>query len=140
MTYFECYADEAFLTMLEISKKESEHSVGRSKVCFKLNKDSNSLGLVDEDPHAAQEPYLKYMFSLQASYIDENVILITDKKLNNRLIVLKPDLERFSLKIAKDKGIDLRKRNNLSTGFKSLHNELMLNRNSKKKRILCSFF
>lgn len=132
MTFFECYADEILLKHLGFSKRNTEHSFGRSSVCFKLSKSSSSIGLIDEDPNSPKEPYLKYLYTLQPAYEDEYLICFNDKKQVNKLIVIRPNLEEWSLRLARDKQIDLVKQYNLSNNVKKLHEDLMLSKNLKK--------
>jgi hypothetical protein len=131
MTFFECYADEILLRILGFSKKNIEHSFGRSRVCSKLSKTTDAIGLIDEDPNTAREPYLKYLFSTIPAFEDDYLIYLQDKKLANRLIVVRPDLENWALKLARDQKIDLQKKYGLSNNVKELK-ELMLLKNGKK--------
>lgn len=126
MTFFECFADKSLLRQLGLSSKELKggHSFGRSKVCSRLKNASDSLGLVDEDPGAARDPYLKHLFTLSPIYEDNNLFCSMDSKRNNKLIVLKPDLETLILRIASEMRIDLNKKYRLPTDRKSLHSVL----------------
>jgi len=130
MTFFECYADEILLRVIGFSKKNIEHSFGRSRVCTKLSNTRNAIGFIDEDPHAAREPYLRYLFTNRPEFEDDYLIYFHDKELANRLFIVRPDLENWALKIARDQKIDLTEYG-LSNNVKELK-ELMLLRNRKK--------
>ena len=83
MTFFECYADETLLKFLGFTSKQLSggHSFGRSKVTGRLMRSSKSLGLVDEDPGSARDNYLNYLFKLKPKYLDNNVLIIEDNRL-----------------------------------------------------------
>ncbi len=132
MIFFECYADEVFLKVLGFSKKSIEHSFGRSRVCFKLSNAKNSMGLIDEDPNSPKEPYLRYLYGFPPIFEDESITFFYDKKSNNKMLVIRPNLEEWSLKLAKDRNIDLGNVYNLSNDVKKLHNDLAFYRNIQK--------
>lgn len=138
MTYFECYADECLLKCLGFNSKELRggHSFGRSKVCRKLSKTSNSWGLIDEDPNASRDSYLKHLFSLNPIYEDVQLLCSKDKKRNNKIIVLRPNLEAWTLKLAMEEGVDLAKEYGLPSDWKGLHEVLGLQKNFQKRESL----
>lgn len=135
MTYFECYADEVVLRAVGFSSKDLEHSFGRSKVCHKLSKDANSIGFVDEDPNKAQDPYMRYLFTLPPIYRDEHLLCFTDIKSKNKLLVVRPNLEGWIIKLVTERKIDLKRDYGLPKDWKELHDVLMLNRNIRKREI-----
>jgi hypothetical protein len=142
MTYFECYADESLLEYLGFSPKELRggHSFGRSNVCLKLKKVSHSLGLVDEDPNSTRDSYLKYLLELKPRYIDDYVICSVDPNNNNKLIVLRPNLEGLLVKLAKEKSIDLRDpKYGLESDWRKLHDILRIEKNIKKRKKYIEF-
>lgn len=140
MTYFECYPDESFLKGLGVTPKELRggHSFGRSNVSGKLKKVADSLGLVDEDPFRSQDSHLKYLLSLKPVYDDDHFRCVKDTQRNNKLIVLKPDLEGFAIKLAKEKKVDLTAYG-LATDRKKLHEILTLKENTKKREKFIEF-
>lgn len=143
MTYYECYADESLLKFLGLSSGEltGGHSFGRSFVSRKLQKASDSIGFVDEDPHAPRDSYLNHLFSLLPIYSDDYMFCAKDSKTNNRLIVIRPDLETFAIKLAKQKHINLNdKKYGLSMNKSILHQMLMPRKNVQKREKLISFF
>ncbi len=142
MIFFECYADESMLRYLgfAVSKLKGGHSFGRSNVSKKLFKETQSMGLIDEDPGRAQDPYLKYLFSLNPVYTDQYMICMVDNIRKNKIIALRPDLEGFTLRLAKDRKIDL-KGYALPNDAHALHDVLTLQKNpEKRKKKLIQFF
>lgn len=104
MIYVECDADEALVKALDIPKKEIEHRSGKASICKKLEKGSNSKGLVDEDPSAAQPTYIKKA-KLQLNRHDIKVLY--DDNAKNYIIMLCPRLEGWVLKAAKQAGVKM---------------------------------
>lgn len=140
MIFYECYADEAFLGFLGFNSRELRggHSFGRSNVCFKLRKQGNSLGLIDEDPNRTKDAYLKHLSSLQPGYQDQYLIYMSDKKLGNDLIVLRPNLEGLIVRIAKDKKVGL-SAFNLPSNEDELHDRLKLQNNLRDRGRMIDF-
>ncbi len=142
MMYFECYADESFLRFLGVTSKELSggHSNGRSNVSRKLKKSVNAIGFIDEDPGAAKDDYLKYLFSLNPGYSDKHLFCVTDPQTNNHLIVIKPDLEVLTINLARERNIDLFTEFGLSMNREALHDMLRIERNLSKRRRMIDFF
>jgi hypothetical protein len=134
MIYFECYSDEAFLLSLGLSSKSMQHSFSKGNVCNKLQRDRNSVGLVDEDPNEAQPHFITDLLkNKRFVYKDQNLIFLQDIDLNNKLILIRPNIEAWSIKIAKDLKIDLRSsRYKLSNKESELHELLSFSRNQKE--------
>lgn len=109
MTLFECYADETLLRVLGAQPRELKfgHSFGRSRVSARLAKSRNSTGLIDEDPNAPQDHYLQSIFRRQPIFADRYIISHHDPELDNRLIVLRPNLESWACRLAIDSKIRL---------------------------------
>lgn len=127
MTFFECYPDESLLKYLAFNAKalSGGHSFGRSNVARKLNHTTNSLALVDEDPNSAKDSYLKYLFSLKPHYNDKYLLCFKDPRKGNILVVVRPNLEAWAIKLAQEKRIDLgSKKYALSMNESVLHNLL----------------
>ena len=70
-------------------------------------KSTNSIGWVDEDPGASRDKYLSHLFGLRPEYTDNNIIFIKDLRLGNKLMVIRPNLESWAIKIAKERSLDL---------------------------------
>lgn len=105
MIYLECYSDEALVKALGIHKKEIYHSYSKGNVCKKLEKNSESKGLVDEDPFSTQPSYIG---KLKTNSHEYDIKLLYDEIANNHLIVLCPRLEDWILKAAKEAGINVK--------------------------------
>lgn len=141
MTFFESHADETLLRQVGLQSKELKggHSQGRSKVCGKLSKSKESFGLIDEDPGSAHDPYLAALHKIKPAYQDTNIILIEDIKRGNKLAIIRPNLEGWVVKIAKDKKVDLDKNYALSMKQKVLHDFLTPKENLSERKKLNNF-
>ena len=142
MTFFECYADESLLKSFGLTSKELSggHSFGRSRVSLRLKKSSDSVGLIDEDPGASRDQYLNHLFQLKPEYQDSNLTCIRDKKLGNKLIVLRPNLESWTVKLAKERNLDLTNpKYGLSMLPSELHEILTPKENVKARNNLMQF-
>jgi Txe/YoeB family toxin of Txe-Axe toxin-antitoxin module len=132
MIYLECYADEAFVKTLGIGSKEIKHAFNKGEVCNMLRKVTGSVGLVDEDPFSGKPSYERHMLGFKV-FEDEKIILCEDKKTNNKLVIIRPTLEGFVIKIAKENEIDItQKYKRLSANRKGLHDDLTFKRNKQK--------
>jgi predicted RNA-binding protein len=134
MIYFECYSDEVFLLSLGVPSKNIQHSFSKGNVCNKLQRDRNSVGLVDEDPNEAQPHFIEDLLKSQRIvYKDLNLIFLLDKTANNKLILIRPNIEAWSIKIAIDLKIDLRSSEyHLSSKESELHELLSFSKNQRK--------
>lgn len=103
MIYFECKPDEALAGSLGIPKREREHSHDKGRVCNKLKKSDNAIGMVDEDPGSAQPGYIS---NLEFVSEEHNIRVKRDNR-NNLLIILCPHLEGWILKAADEAGVDV---------------------------------
>ena len=142
MTFFECFPDESFLKSIGFTSGQLSggHSLGRSKVCGKLRNSTNSLALIDEDPFSAQDPYLKYLLSLRPSYKDPYLICVKDAQRNNKLIVLRPDLEQLCMKLARESNVKLSSsKYSLPESWEDLHEVLTLKKNVEKRKKFIEF-
>jgi len=108
MLYVECYADFALVRCLGVSKREITHAFGKSRVCKRLKKTSNSKGLIDEDPSKHQPPYLK-KFQIREDLSLFKIRILFDSTRNNSVIVLCPRLEEWVLNAAKEANLDMAK-------------------------------
>ena len=141
MIFYECFADKTFLECFGLTAKSlvGGHSFGRSRVSAKLRKSERSVGVIDEDPGASMDNYLKHLLLLPAIYKDDFLICIDDRKLTNRLIVLKPNLEALIVRIARDLRIDLTKQYNLPNTMRDLHEVLRIENNHPERAKLAKF-
>jgi len=142
MIYFECYSDQAFLHSLGVTSKNMDHSFSKGNVCNKLQRSTNSIGLVDEDPGETQPSFIRYLIEAQRIvYNDQYLILFSDPKTQNRLILIRPNIEAWSIRIAKDLEIDLSSSSfNLSSNEDELHELLGFARNHRMLESFKNFF
>lgn len=104
MIYLECNPDKVLVSALGISSKEIKHAYSKGNVCNTLVKNSNAIGLVNEDPSGSQPGYIK---TLQHQAFQHGVKLLVDQRRGNRLIMLCPRLEEWIISAAKEAGINL---------------------------------
>lgn len=140
MTFFECFADESFLKHLGLTSKELSggHSAGRSNVSKKMQKFPGVLGVIDEDPGAARDPYLKKILSLKPLYSDDYFQFFRENQ-GNRLLVIRPDLESLTIKLAEERNIDLSAKYSLSMDRTTLHTLLRIEKNFTKRQKFVEF-
>ena len=130
MIYLECYADEALVKSFGITSKKIKHAFSKGEVCNMLRKTNDNIGIVDEDPNAGKSSYEKQMLQ-RIIYEDEKLIFCEDTNSGNRLILIRPRLEEFILRIAMENRFSLESYR-LSSAPKRLHDELMFRRNQQK--------
>ena len=104
MIYLECYADEALVKSFGVTSKMIKHAFNKGEVCNLLSKSSNNIGIVDEDPNSGKSKYERQMLT---KIVFENQLLkvCEDKSTNNKLIVLRPRLEDFIIRIARESNL-----------------------------------
>jgi hypothetical protein len=105
MIYLECYPDEALLRILGIPVKKIHHAGNKGNVCKRLEKSTNSKGLVDEDPLSTQPSYIK---KLKLHSNEKSIRLLHDESVKNYLIILCPRLEEWILKAARESGLNIK--------------------------------
>lgn len=121
-SFVECYADEVFVKILTDKSVRIKHAFGKGNVCNQLSRSTNSVGLVDEDPKSSKSEYERLMLN---GIVKENqhVILCKHENQSNRLIILRPNLEEFLLRLSKINKVDLGDYN-LPNDYKNLRDEL----------------
>jgi hypothetical protein len=141
MIFYECFADRTLLECLGVKSGSLKggHSTGRSRVSAKLQKLGGSLGLIDEDPGASMDSYLRSISVRPPLYDDKFFSCIDDHKLNNRILILKPNLEALLIKVASDLKIDLRKQYGLPDKEQYLHDVLRIEANHFERSKLSRF-
>jgi hypothetical protein len=100
--FVECKSDETLASALGVARRDIEHALGRANVCAQLSRRNGVVGMVDEDPGSAPQPYLK---RLSEQSWEHEVRALMDKERNNRVIVLSPHLEGSLVRSAKDAGL-----------------------------------
>ena len=112
----ECKPDEALVKALGYSRKMVTHQPNKGAVINYLDKNPGVIGIVDEDPGAANP---NYMSKFQKETEDRfDIEYLSMRKEKTRLIVLKPRLEEWILKYAKKSNIKLPKYALPETGHK----------------------
>ena len=140
MIYFECYSDQAFLTGIGVSLKNTEHSFSKGNVCNKLQKNNGSIGLADEDPGEIQPRFIRYLTEAQRIvYKDQYLILFSDPKTKNRLILIRPNIEGWTIRIAQELKIDLNALS-LPTDENGLHEALGFAKNQNQLKSFKELF
>ena len=122
MIYVECNPDKILVKTLGLPRQEIRHAGDKGKVCNKLRNNTNSVGLVDEDPGSNPPSYFEALKHLSN---DNQIRLLHDEKNKNYLIVLCPRLEEWVLRVAREREIDISKYG-LSNDASELHELLTI--------------
>ena len=101
--HIECLPDETLLKKLGYSRKQIEHHQGKSRVLGKISSLKDQIGLIDEDPMAAQHTYEQ---SLITESISNGVTLRKDVEKNNKVLILKVKLEDWIISACKKSHIE----------------------------------
>ena len=104
MIAVECYADTRLVLTLGITKASVNHEYGKSRVLDALRTGRAKVGLVDEDPGAAEVPEMRN-YRL-AENLDGIRLLRHIGGPDRRVIVICPRLEEWMLGRAQKAGID----------------------------------
>jgi hypothetical protein len=100
----ECKPDETLIKALGINRKNITHQPNKGAVFNFLEKKTNYLGMVDEDPGAANPKFFEH-FKSEGDLHDVEFYRI--QKLSIELIVIKPRLEDWIVAQAKSVQLDL---------------------------------
>lgn len=140
MIFFECFSDEILLKSLGFTSKKLRggHSYGRSKVIQRFEDSKSSLALIDEDPGSPRDHILNRWLKLSYDHKDDYVICVKDS--SKKLILVRPNLEQFTIHIANDRGVDLKERYGLSMEERELHEILSTKRKEQKRKGLKLFY
>lgn len=143
--FVECNPDELLIQKIGIPKKIIYHAGGKTKICKKLSKDTNKIGVIDEDPLSVQPPYIKKLKIIEEEK-ELGIKVLFDEKRKNRIIILSPRLEEWIIKACEEAKIDLKKYNLPKNGNK-LHKVINTNLNKfenllgeligNSKRLIC---
>ncbi len=109
MILVECKPDAVLVKSLAARgrNKDIVHEIkGKFEVCRRLSALEHTVGLVDEDPSARQPVYLSRM-SLTDDFQEHGLMVLYHKRRDNRLIILRPKLEDWALKVAKSAKLDV---------------------------------
>ena len=102
--HVECLPDETLLRKLGYTRRQVQHYQGKSRVFAKMRSLTDQVGLVDEDPMAAQHPY---ELSLIAQETAHGVTLRRDPNRNNKVLVLRVKLEDWIISACSASGIEI---------------------------------
>jgi hypothetical protein len=122
MIYVECDSDKALVKALSIPKKKITCARGKGRVCNRLVKYKNSLGLVDEDPGHPEPHYIR---KLRIILDKDEIRLLYDESNQNHLIILCPELEKWILETTKEVGENITKYN-LSDDLGELYKRIII--------------
>jgi hypothetical protein len=86
--------DSCLVRALGLTVREVREAVGRGEVANSLKNTTHRIGLIDEDPHAphALPSYIRDLSILEEAH---GIQIRFDGKRQNRVIVLRPDLENW---------------------------------------------
>lgn len=99
----ECNPDEALVKALGYSRKEITHQPSKGEVFNYLEKNHNAFGIVDEDPGSTNPGHFSKYTKQRETKFDIDCFL--NKGTGAKLIVLKPRLEEWILKEARQMGV-----------------------------------
>lgn len=114
----ECYIDTCLIETITLCFNQFNHQKGCGTVVKKMQEvfhDSFAVGVIDKDK---QEVFYLREFKLIAS--NESLFLYKHSDKHHYIIQIYPAIERFFLKAATEKGIDIAAKYNLPTDIKSL--------------------
>lgn len=114
----ECNPDEALIKVLGYTRKMITHQSSRGQVINYLERNPTAVGIVDDDPGSARPTYFSKFSPETDGQFDIESYKIA--KLGTRLIVIKPRLEEWILKYAKELKLDL-KQHSLPSNGSDLH-------------------
>ena len=100
----ECSADEALAQAVGIPPQNIEHSLGRGRVCKRLEQLNAATGMVDDDPDVSKPAYFNCLAELNW---DHGIRLFYDEERGNRIVVLSPRLEEWLVQSAKQSGLKM---------------------------------
>jgi hypothetical protein len=103
--YLECIPDEALAMCLGVPRKRITHQNDKGRVCNRLEKSRDALGMIDEDPQSAQPAYLK---KLERKESNHRLTVWEETGKNNRVIIICPRLEEWLLQTAREAAVDTR--------------------------------
>lgn len=111
MIFVECKPDRLMVRILaDVKKKEIRHAGNKFEVMKQLDKHDMALGIIDEDPGKTQPVQLNKAKDISKDDF-RSVDLVLLSYGNNIVLVLRPRLEEWLLKTAKEINIDLKKLN-----------------------------
>jgi len=119
----ECLPDEALARQLGRTRRDCLHLNDKGRVCNRLKRAQDLVAMIDDDPGAAQPPYLR---ELQRESDEDGIRVLHDPVRNHRVIILQPRLEEWVVAGAKAAGIAME-----DFGFSERGNEFHREINSR---------
>jgi hypothetical protein len=117
----ECKPDETVAFVLGVSRRDVEHAGNKAGVCKRVSGRSGTTGMVDEDPDAAPQRYLKTLAEKPAEH---EIRVLYDSERGNRLVVICPRLEDWLVQSAKSGGLKMTDFGFESDNGRHLHREI----------------
>jgi hypothetical protein len=124
MYLVECKPDAVLvISLTSASKKDIIHAGNKSELLKRLiERQTNSKGIIDEDPWSVQPPHLQ-KFEETQDLTGYKFKILRHATKNNTLIVLCPRLEEWILEAAKEVNMDIRTYN-LPNDAAKLHEQI----------------
>jgi hypothetical protein len=116
----ECLPDETLARQMGRARRDCLHLNDKGRVCNRLKRTQDLVAMIDDDPGAAQPPYLG---ELQRVSDEHGVRVLRDPARNHRVIILQPRLEEWVIAAAKAAQVDMEKFG-LSERGNDFHNEI----------------
>ena len=104
MLLLECKPDEELARQLGRARRDCRHLNDKGRVCNWLKRMEGLVAMIDEDPGAAQPPYLG---QLERVSDEHGIRVLRDPARNHRVIILRPRLEEWVIAGAKAARIDM---------------------------------
>ena len=107
MIYVECKPDALLVGALtNLPKREIVHELkAKYEILGRISRGSHLRAMIDEDPGANQPAYLRRMRVLQD--LPESGLRLLGDEASNRVIVLRPRLEEWVIRAARETGLDM---------------------------------
>ena len=104
MIYLECKPDEALVRSLGIRRRDISHQRNKEQVLKMIARVSNCIALVDEDPNSSLPPLFGQLLRQEDS-LARGILLYLDRRRNNQVVVLCPNLEGWVIRSAQESRI-----------------------------------
>lgn len=108
MFFVECKPDFLFVKKIfKLSRKEIRHGKNKPGVLALLEKTTNNIGIIDEDPDSTQPKLLSDFVLVKETNFNFNFMKNYEKE--NYLIIIKPFFEEWILRVAQESNIEMKK-------------------------------
>jgi hypothetical protein len=102
MLLLECKPDEELARRLGRIRRDCLHLNDKGRVCNWLKRKEGLVAMIDEDPGAAQPPYLK---ELKRVSDEHGIRVLCDESRGHRVVILQPRLEEWVIETARTANI-----------------------------------